>query len=110
MQIPPKEIRLNDQGKVFLEIWKEREHISFVSGEPLNYNFHPSMFFVFSHVLSKGSCPALKLVKEFIVLMTMEEHRIWENYRYQVEDDPKWSKVFELFRIAKKKCGDNDTI
>lgn len=66
---------------VFAEIWEEREHVSQVSGAPLNFHFDPGMFFVFSHLHSRGACPALKLSKENIWLMTFHEHEIWEHYK-----------------------------
>lgn len=102
--IPPYEKELPEgQVKVFKEIWDEREHKSFVSGTPLNYNFNPKMFFVFSHVLSKGACPALKLDKRFIVLMTLEEHEEWDFRGYDCTED-KWKPVWALYEEAKKLC------
>lgn len=103
--IRPKEpSKDTDQTRVFREIWDEREHKSEISQIPLAYNFQPSMFFVFSHVMSKGSCPKLLLDKDFIVLMTLREHQLWEFERQKLVDDNKWSWVFDLLEIAKGKC------
>lgn len=62
----------------FKEIWDSRPHFSEVSGKPLNYEFSPAMFFVFSHVAAKGAYPGLRHWKYNIVLTTQEEHNAWE--------------------------------
>ena len=102
--IKPKE-QQPEQGqvKVFREIWNERPHESEVSGEPLPYNFGPGMFFVFSHVLSKGACPQLKLDKRYIILMTIEEHEEWEFRGFNCTE-PKWEPVWELLEQARQIC------
>lgn len=69
---------------VFREIWDEREHVSQISGAPLNFHFNGAMFFVFSHLHSRGSCPSLRLSKENIWLKTYEEHSYWEHNKEQI--------------------------
>ncbi len=105
--IPPKNPDFSsEQVKAFYEIWMEREHKSEVSGATLPYTFQGSMFFVFSHVLSKGACPKLKCDKRFIVLMTLREHQMWENERHKLKDDHRWNWVFELLEEAKRICNE----
>ena len=71
---------------VFRQICDEREHVSEVSGTPLHYAFNPGMFFVFSHLHSRGSCQALRLSKDNIKLMTLEEHEFWEHNKQEIID------------------------
>lgn len=80
------------QREFFLEIWRERPHVSEVSGNPLG---HEPMTFHFSHILSKGAEPAAKFDKENIMLMTLEEHQTWENYKHTIRDNPTWAPVFQ---------------
>ena len=83
--IPPVEEQVDSAlVAVFREIWKEREHRSEVSGTPLEYNFNPGMFFVFSHLRSRGSCPSLALEKDNIWLMTLSEHTYWEHHKEDI--------------------------
>lgn len=77
-------------------IWKGREHRSEVSGEPLQYVFGPHMLFVFSHILTKGSAPAIRHLPLNIVLMTDGEHHLWEFERHKLKEDPRWAWVFTL--------------
>jgi len=85
----------------FKEIWRERSHYSEVSGEYLGV-FSPVYF---SHLLTKGSHPELRLDKENILLMTFEEHRLWENYQHKIKDIPMWDKVFKQRDKLKYKYG-----
>ena len=97
---------------VFYEIWEEREHVSQVSDAPLNFHFDPGMFFVFSHLHSRGACPALKLSKENIWLMTYMEHEFWEDgkeeIRRQIKDGNSnydiWKPCLDEFDRLKPMC------
>lgn len=60
---------------VFREIWSERPHVSQISGTPVM--FSPS---VFHHVITKGSDPSLRLVKENIVIVTKQEHNALHSF------------------------------
>lgn len=62
----------------FTRLWKERPHFSEVSGQFLGFSLNPAKYFVFSHVLSKGAYPAFRHYSKNIVLMTFEEHQLWE--------------------------------
>lgn len=74
---------------LFLKIWNERPHYSEVSFRYLGE--YPYAYF-FSHILSRGSHPELAKVKENIMLMTLEEHQVWE---FGSPSGPIWDKVKE---------------
>ena len=76
---------------MFLEIWQEREHKSFISGRFLGNE--PRVHY-FAHVLPKGTFPKFKCKKENIVLLTMEEHN--RQHFGSIKDDPQWQKWFDL--------------
>ena len=91
------------QYEMFLEIWNERPHVSFVSGKPLDKWFGGKLFVnLFAHVLSKGAFPKYKLNKENIVLLTPFEHTLYdtcsENMRevYGIENSADWQKLYDL--------------
>jgi len=78
---------------LFVEIWKERPHYSEISGEPLG-SFNVAFF---SHILSKGEYPEMRMDKRNIVLKTIKEHMEWETgNREKLMNNPKWKKVFDL--------------
>lgn len=62
--------------EVFLEIWNERPHKSWLSGRDLEKFKPPHTFFVnmFAHVLNKQNWKKMKYDKENIVLLHPEEH------------------------------------
>jgi hypothetical protein len=83
---------------VFREIWKERKHVSFISGKPLKeFNV-----WCFAHVLSKGSSPKFRLNKENIVLLTPKEHVLFDNgshenrEAYAKANSCSWDELYEL--------------
>lgn len=89
---------------LFMLIWATRDHVSEVSGNPLG---HEPMAYFFSHILSKGAEPAAKLDPMNIMLMTLEEHQTWENYKYKIRENPIWAPVFQ--REAEMKIKYNAT-
>jgi len=76
----------------FKGIWRSRPHRSEISGQ-LILNFSPVNF---SHVLTKGSRPDLRLNDLNIVLMTFQEHQNWEFHAHKLIDKPEWKWVFLL--------------
>lgn len=82
----------------FKEIWDERPHISEVSGRTLPA-FHPILF---SHIISKGAAPSLKFRKDNIMLMTSDEHCLWEHSKEQIKDIPMWKPVYEKYMELKR--------
>lgn len=77
--------------ELFKEIWNERPHESEVSGE-LIYEFSVSCF---AHVLSKGAYPSYRLDKRNIVLMTPEEHHLFDFKTDKAKQDKRFSWVFD---------------
>lgn len=64
---------------VFLEIWAERPHVSFLSGSKLDeYENTENFVKLFSHVLPKGRYPELRLQKDNIVLLRPYEHWLFD--------------------------------
>lgn len=84
----------------FLDIWREREHYSFVSGVFLG---HEPLTYFFSHVLSRGAYPEASKDPDNIVFMTLSEHHDWEFRRHKLVGLPEWVKVFELADSLREK-------
>lgn len=93
------------EKEVFEMIWGEREHVSFLSGEPLSaYEGHDSWFSLFAHVLSKAQnkYPRYKLYKKNIILLTPFEHHLLDHgnsdqrKKYAEETKCDWSTIFNL--------------
>jgi hypothetical protein len=76
--------------KFYREIWRERPHVSELSGEELGDKMER---FFMSHVLCKKLYPHFRHLKKNIVLMTKHEHVIYE---FSVPVGPKWEKVKKL--------------
>jgi len=72
-----------------------KEHKSFVSGEKIHvFNVRN-----FAHVLPKAQnrYPKFKLYPDNIVLLTYEEHFLWDNgSREDLRKLPEWDKMFKL--------------
>ena len=83
---------------MFKEIWEEREHVSFVSGEPLDKYAKNIETFVkmFAHILSKGAYPAFRLRKDNIVLLTPDEHFLYDMANHKIKEDQYWAGVYEM--------------
>lgn len=75
---------------LFKQIWTERPHESEVSGELL-YEFSPAYF---AHLLSKGAYPGFRLKKENIILMTFEEHQLFDHQTHKAKKDKRFDWVF----------------
>lgn len=93
--------------ELFIQIWMERPHISYVTGNPI-WTFDPCNFV---HVLPKSVYRHFKLYKPGIVILDYwkGEHNIWDNTgigeiscRNDVADDPQWEKLFVLETELKK--------
>lgn len=101
---PPKKIKAkgmtNNDVAVFKEIWKERPHVSQLSGTPLPmfdiWNFH--------HVLTKQAYPEYREHKENIVLLTRTEHRSVHDHTWEdlIAIDPRWSKIHDVYLYMKQ--------
>ena len=73
--------------ELFMRLWEDRTHVSFLSGIPLG-EFNVSLF---AHVLSKKQYSNFRLFDKNIILLTEYEHHILEQgtmdsrARYQQE-------------------------
>lgn len=70
-----QQVVLADDQKMYREIWRERKHVSEISGKPLGDKLKPVFF---SHILAKGIYPKFRHRKDNIILMTEVEHFTWE--------------------------------
>lgn len=84
------------EKEVFESIWNERPHLSQVNDEPLGDEANVCFF---AHILPKGKnkYPEFKLNKQNIVLMSFDQHHLWDNgSRGELRLLPEWDKIFEL--------------
>src|SRR4030042_4640277 len=91
---------------LFLGIWEETEDkVSFITGQDLTQYEDTTLFpNLFAHVLNKKNYPKFRLYKKNIVLLTPEEHRLYdqgtmaERLTYAITCTPKcdWSRLFAL--------------
>lgn len=93
------------EREIFEQIWlglEPKERVSFVTGKQLP-DQHSARAWYFSHVLPKGRSkyPMFKFYRKNIVLMTFNEHQLWEYQKYKIKGDPKWAHVFELEKQLK---------
>lgn len=79
----PKKKKSTGEAIVFKMIWEEREHVSFISGIHLGDEAKAHFF---AHVISKGKEDKLRLVKENIVFLSMEEHHLLDHGHQEQRD------------------------
>jgi hypothetical protein len=91
------------QYEMFLEIWEEREHVSFISGKNLERYANGQQFvWLFAHVLGKGAYPKYKLNKDNVVLLTPDEHVLYDagtlvqREKYERENVCDWNRLYNL--------------
>lgn len=89
---------------LFDEIWIERQHKSFLTGHNLD-KYYGTDFYVnlFAHVLSKKKYPKFRLLKDNIVLLSPEEHMLFdqgtEEQRKKYQDKYVWVDWESLFSL-----------
>lgn len=71
--------------KLFIEIWNEREHVSYLTGKPLLPIGHPKWHWQFLHVLSKTHYTRWKKEKKNIILALPDEHEKQETFTKFIE-------------------------
>jgi hypothetical protein len=81
------------------KLFYSRGQRSEISGKFLGHDY--SHVFA-SHLHTKAAMPALRLVSKNIVLMTFEEHQMWEFERHKLYNLPEWEWVFKLFALLKQ--------
>jgi hypothetical protein len=55
-----------------------------------------------SHIIPKGAFPKFRHYYKNIVLMTFEEHQLWDHYRHRIKNNPEWNWLFKLEEVLKK--------
>jgi len=78
----PARTEPNPMHLFFVEIWKERQHVSQISGIPLGKEIMSTFF---HHILPKEKYPELGYDKSNIILLTLDEHTNVENDIYKYE-------------------------
>tara|TARA_R110002126_G_scaffold86464_1_gene208625 strand:+ start:30540 stop:30989 length:450 start_codon:yes stop_codon:yes gene_type:complete len=91
------------EAAMFREIWEERDHSSFLSGESLEgYYGKDKWYSLFAHILPKGTYPGMRLKKHNIVLLTPFEHFLLDQgtetnrTKYGEKFKCDWNKIYEL--------------
>lgn len=84
----------------FLDLWYQREHVSFISGADLGGE---PLAHMFSHVLPRSTYSEAHKDPDNVVFMTLEEHMTWEFNAHRVANDPLWAPMFELEKKLKEK-------
>jgi hypothetical protein len=88
------------QRELFAWIWDHRPRRSEISGKPLgNY---PNAWF-FAHCVPKGSCGLFKLKAFNIILMTPEEHNLYDHQTHKAKAMPEFNWVFEYRQYLTRK-------
>jgi len=74
---------------MFKEIWNERPHRCVECNKDLGNKLQPIFF---SHILTKGRTPELRLNKNNIELLCAEHHMKWETADLDTKRSFKWTK------------------
>jgi len=79
---------------IMLEIWNERGPYSQHNKEYLG-EFDVCFM---AHVLPKGQnkYPKFKLNKENVVILSFEQHTLWDHHKKDIQNLPEWKWLFEL--------------
>jgi hypothetical protein len=78
--------------KLFLSMWKNGIRRSEVS----NILLPEFSVCLFCHILGKQAYPEFRLRTDNIVIVTYEEHILWEHHKRKIAGDPLWQWVFDL--------------
>ena len=76
---------------MFWHIWANQPHYSLISGQPLG---RIAKAHYFAHVLSRAAYPNYKFYPGNIILMTMEEHHIYDRQTDKARRDPQYDWLF----------------
>lgn len=88
------------QVDMFLQIWKEREHKSELSGQYLGDEMNA---WFFAHILGKGAFPQAKYDPDNIMLVTQDEHWQLDQNTHLVKTDSLYAPFFKKQEILKQK-------
>lgn len=102
-----KKVMVTGELALFGAIAKVRDHVCFVTGEPVNIYKPDGSLDVncFMHVVSKGSRPDLRLYDKNIQIALPRVHRVYdsgnEQERKKMEQYPGWHKLLALHEEMK---------
>lgn len=88
---------------LFTAIWHTRKRVSFLSGKQLG-EFNVAYF---AHVISKKQEPKLRLTDKNIILLTKEEHNLYDQgteeqrQKYAALNNCDWNKIHALKEALK---------
>lgn len=86
--------------ELFKKIIQDRGYKSEISDKPLFREGHPQFHWQFAHVLAKGTFKKFKFYEKNIVLMTPEEHYLFDSG--STINLPEYSWVHELRQELKQ--------
>lgn len=96
----------------YKQLWKERDHVCFVTKEPLDKYYYSSYRRnIFMHVIPKGKFPEYKFNCENMVLGTPQVHSLFDNavldqiLKFEKETGHSFSPLFRLeVDLMRKYC------
>lgn len=95
---------VKDELSLGERLWNQRGRMSEISGQPLGD--HYSHFFA-AHVLAKGAYGRFRLNPKNIVLMTPEEHMLFDQRTDKAKQMPEFEWVFKLLEVLKAEYNRN---
>lgn len=102
--IPNTESEITSQVDLFRKVWESRPHFSEISGEPLErYNGVNLLLNCFAHILPKGRFPLFKYREENIILLTPEEHHLFDfgTVEQRERTGKNWDKLYQKIEYLK---------
>ena len=84
---------------MFAQIWEDREHVSEISERPLG---DEANVWFFAHILPKGAYGRFRLREDNIVLMTQDEHYMFDHQTHKAKEDPRFDGVFKKAEELKR--------
>jgi uncharacterized Rmd1/YagE family protein len=82
---------MTGEKKIFDQIWMDRPHVSEISNIQLNQYVPTYYLNLFAHILPKGKYPEIRLLPENIMLLTPNEHYLFDVK--QEEDRKKYAEM-----------------
>ena len=96
--------------EMFKDIWMNRPHVSQLSGRPISF-FSVANF---AHILSKKKYPYFRLNPDNIILLTMDEHSLFDNGTITRREEykrkypaTKWDMLFQLVEVMKEEYNEH---
>jgi hypothetical protein len=106
---PVKRFKPTGEARIFHDIWRDREHVSFLNDENLDkYEGTKQWYSLFAHVLSKKQYPKFRLKPDNIMLLSPTQHKLYDQgtkenrQNYADHYHCSWEPLFELAEQLKK--------